>query len=258
MRVAVVALFGLAVAVQGSAQVPSSEPPHFDVISVKPNVSGVTGHNDLQGKAYVGEGVTVASLIALANDGVPNSQILGGADWIRTETFDIRATFEGNPARTQIQAMLGEALRQRFKLQAHFESRPTPVLQLVISGTRPGPSLKPSTLDCGRADNLSIVRNASGACMFHYNNGHIEGRGITIDQLASKLIADRVVVNKTGLAGLFDLELQWTPAAVQMPADDALPSLVTALREQLGLRLESGTVPVSVLVIDHVEHPTEN
>jgi bla regulator protein BlaR1 len=66
------------------------------------------------------------------------------------------------------------------------------------------------------------------------------------------------VVNRTGLEGFYDIDLRWTPDAIQAPADDAPPTLATALREQLGLRLEPATLPMDQLVIDAVERPTEN
>jgi uncharacterized protein (TIGR03435 family) len=74
-------------------------------------------------------------------------------------------------------------------------------------------------------------------------------------------IGGRLVVDKTGLKGQYDFTLKWTPdigAAAEQPASDAGPSLFTALQEELGLRLQSTKAPVDVLVIDHVELPSEN
>jgi uncharacterized protein (TIGR03435 family) len=81
---------------------------------------------------------------------------------------------------------------------------------------------------------------------------------VTLDQIAGELTADRVVINRTGLPGRFDVDLQWTPDRTQPAGDDAPPALTTALREQLGLRLEPTTVPMEHLVIDAIERPQEN
>jgi uncharacterized protein (TIGR03435 family) len=99
--------------------------------------------------------------------------------------------------------------------------------------------------------------------------GHWIGRGTTIDSLGSALsrVTSRIVVNRTGLTGTFNLDLQWTDLTVLLsptgsPADPPPPgdgpSFFTALQEQLGLKLESTKGPVDVLVIDHAEKPTEN
>ncbi len=96
--------------------------------------------------------------------------------------------------------------------------------------------------------------------------------GIQLSQLVTRLSQDlgRVVVDKTGLTGAFDLDLKYTPegagrsdlptagAPPPPPADPDAPSVFTALEEQLGLKLESQRGPVEVLVIDHAEAPTEN
>jgi uncharacterized protein (TIGR03435 family) len=125
-----------------------------------------------------------------------------------------------------------------------------------------GPGLKPAELDCtNRSDPAAQVNaRANGVpwCAFQYTDGFLRGRGVTLDQIAGELTADRVVINRTGLPGRFDVDLQWTPDRTQPAVDDAPPALTTALREQLGLRLEPTTVPMEHLVIDAIERPQEN
>jgi uncharacterized protein (TIGR03435 family) len=236
-----------------------ADTPHFDVVSIKRNTSAEPGgKNGLDPGAYTGINVTVRRMIALAYQPMPNAQIDEGPAWIRTERFDVQARFTGTPSRPQLQQMLRAMLADRFTLRTHMESRPTPVFALTMlkPGT-PGPALKPSALDCS---NPAQRPPATGgpSCAFQYTDGLIRGRGVTLDQIAAELTAGRTVVNRTGLEGFYDVELRWTPDVTAPPADDAPPTLATALREQLGLRLDPVTLTMEHLVIDSVERPTEN
>ena len=83
----------------------------------------------------------------------------------------------------------------------------------------------------------------------------LRGRDATLDRIAAELPFERIVVNRIGLTDRYDVELRWTPDPNAGSARDAPPGLITALREQLGLRLQSDTAPMEHLVIDSVEHP---
>jgi uncharacterized protein (TIGR03435 family) len=91
-----------------------------------------------------------------------------------------------------------------------------------------------------------------------YTRGGIEAIGVDMTRLANTFAAilNRTLVNKTGFIGMFDLHLEYAP--VEDTADTVRPSIFTALQEQLGLRLESAKGPVEVLVVDHVERPSDN
>ena len=98
--------------------------------------------------------------------------------------------------------------------------------------------------------------------MIAFGPGMVRGRSIPIAQFANALSnrratgdVDRIVVDRTGLSGVFDIDLHWTP--LQAPDPDGV-TLFAAIREQLGLRLEPGTATVDLLVVDHVERPGEN
>jgi uncharacterized protein (TIGR03435 family) len=85
------------------------------------------------------------------------------------------------------------------------------------------------------------------------------GTRVSVDQVAENLaiVTGRPVVNETGLTGFYDVKLQWTPDAE--PAETATgPTLVTAIQEQLGLKLEAKKGPVEIVVVDRAERPTEN
>ena len=88
----------------------------------------------------------------------------------------------------------------------------------------------------------------------------MKGGGIPLTQLAGMLRAPagRFVVDKTGLSGTFEITLEYAPQSLFVAGDSDGPQLTTALREQLGLQLTAERAPLHVLVIDHVEHPTEN
>jgi uncharacterized protein (TIGR03435 family) len=170
-------------------------------------------------------------------------------------------------------------LEQRFYLKAYFESRDQPIYALVrANGNRTlGQRLRPRTVDCAAVAAGVATGERCGGQIFP---GNVSARGITMTQFVSGLArlmpnVDRNVLDRTGLTGTFDLDLTWTPdqslmdssaagmpmpgmpAGVQVPPVDG-PSLFTALQEQLGLRLESTSGPVQVLIIDDVARPNED
>ena len=274
------------------AQAPATpERPSFEVASVKPNKTGdgrVMMANQ-PGGGLVVTNVPLSLLLTFAYQ-LQDFQIIGAPDWIRNERFDIvaKATVErpenpaagapGNAPRLMLQSLLAE----RFKLATHPETRPLQIYALVLA--RPdgklGPQLRASTVDCaamrGRGRGPGGPSGPPGpplvgerpACGMAMRPGGIISGGTPISQMTGPLsqAVHRVVVDRTGLKGNFDIDLTWTPdqipqgppppGAPPLPAIDPKgPSIFTALQEQLGLKLESETGPVDVLVIDHVEQP---
>jgi uncharacterized protein (TIGR03435 family) len=236
--------------------------PQFDVVSIKRSAAAEPGgRNALDPGAYVGINVTLRRLLALAYQPLPNAQIVGGPEWMNSARFDVQAKFTGTPTRPQVQQMLRAMIGDRFRLRSHMEARPTPVFALVrLRPGETGPSLRRSSLDCSNpaATRAPSAATAGPTCGFQYTDGLIRGRGVTLDQVAAELTAGRTVVNRTGLDGGYDVDLRWTPDATQVPGDDAPPTLATALRDQLGLRLEATTQTMDFLVIDSAERPGEN
>jgi uncharacterized protein (TIGR03435 family) len=151
-------------------------------------------------------------------------------------------------------------LAERFKLVAHIENREQPIYALMASRTdgRLGPKLKASTLNCsgqpGQSDQCSMGGSFTGS------GGTLKGVGQPLAVLATHLstAVDRIVQDRTGLAGGFDFELAWSGSGLKSTpgAPSELPSVFTALQEQLGLQLEPSPGLVEVLVIDSVERPT--
>lgn len=276
--------------------------PQFEVATIKPNKSG-DGKMGMRVQDRAGRfeasNVTLKMLIRNAYQ-LQDFQIVGGPDWMSSDRFDVIAKAEsgdamgdffkakqGEPSRGQL--MLRALLAERFKLQVHNEDRTLPIYALVLSRSdgKVGPQLHKSETDCvammsagrGRAGMPSPGPPQGGAdsdrmpCGIRMAPGDMVAGGSDLTQFANILstFVGRVVVDRTGLTGTYDLNLTWTPDTMpQRPpgAPDALmngapidpngPSIFTALQEQLGLKLESRKGPVNVLVIDGAEHPTEN
>ena len=240
----------------------------FDVASIKPSKAGAT-------MAGVGNGgasernVTVKMLIALAWR-LQEFQISGGPGWMGSDRFDVEATAEDrNTDPDQLRLMLQSLLADRFQLKFHRETKESPVYALVVGKDRlkmklsadqtspevNGPSPR------GAGPNHGAIRIGAGSLI---------GNAVTIPLftrfLSQKL--DRAIIDRTNLAGRFDIQLQWTPGAGEQmldpgghalpPADSSGPSVFSTIQEQLGLKLESTRAPVEEFVIDRVAKPSEN
>ncbi len=234
----------------------------FDVASIHVNNTETDGHHhivsDPADSHFCTVNLALRDLIQFAY-GVPDSQIMGGPDWITSVMFDIDAKSDPSvdlqlralpieQARRVKQLMVQALLADRFALRVHQETRQLPVYALVLA--KDGPDFKPSkidgtTIDTGRS------------------HLHIAGSDDTIAILARELaqLLGRPVLNQTGLTGRYDLSLRWTPDDAVAPASaspEASPDIFTAIQEQLGLKLESTKGPVPVLVIDSVQKPSPN
>ena len=246
--------------------------PRFEVASVKLNTSndGVVAIQTQKGR-FIARGFTLAALIRNAY-GVQEFQIVGGPDWINTERFDVEATFSDDPAapggRSRTDLMLRALLAERFTLAVHNETRDRPVFALVFARTdkKPGPELQKSATDCATA-------KGPDACSSSVGPGFMRLRGRTMAQFAGSLSQltitgsslNRMIVDRTGLEGPYNLTLRFTPDNVPPvsvpgfpPVDPNGPSIFTAMQEQLGLKLESSTGMVDVVVVDSAARPTPN
>jgi uncharacterized protein (TIGR03435 family) len=225
--------------------------PRFEVASIKPsNVdtassSGIkTAHGRLDGY-----NVTLKRCIMGAYSVGPQ-QISGGPDWLESDRYEILAKAD-QPINDDavMMVMLQGLLAERFKLVLHRETRTIPALVLEVA--RNGPKLE-------KAGDGEAVTNTSTS----KTGVHIDARNTDIDLFARILArkTDQPVVNHTGLKGIFNIQLHWTPESATPPAGGAMEeaSLFTAIQEQLGLRLRSQKAPVEVLVIDHAEKPSGN
>ena len=196
--------------------------------------------------------------------------------WVAEDRFDIQAkAAEGNPTKDQMRLMMQALLAERFKLAVHFETQDSPVLALVlVKPGKLGPKLRPHAdgPPCDTAPSPDVFPPKCYVMMLTMNSGRMPRGGSRDTTMA--LIADalpsmgrlaRPVVDRTGLSGRFDFMLQWSPETNSIPpapnepaADTQGPSFQEALREQLGLKLESARAPLQILVIDRVDRPSEN
>jgi uncharacterized protein (TIGR03435 family) len=271
-----------------SKEPPGESKPSFEVASIKPSGEKVISIRALPGGRFVATYVTLRLLITIAYH-VREFQIVG-PNWIDSDYWDIQARAEEvtvppptgtiNPGGTDLVALrLQSLLEERFRLRCHLETREFPVYQLIIAKGGPklklsdaqGPTRPPELGNSPAPKPGGPVPRGSG----RIGTGYYEAHGIEFEGFVSALSRrlGRVVVDKTGLKGLYDVKLQWTPdmdpgigpiattttTGIDSPTSDfSGPSIFTALQEQLGLKLESTKAPLEVLIIDSVDKPTEN
>jgi uncharacterized protein (TIGR03435 family) len=263
------------------AQVPDVGPlPSFEVASVKRNNSGERGADSaVRGSQLVVVNDTLFNIIRNVW-GIQGNQILGGPDWVRSvgERFDITAKAPDGTKPDQMLLMMRALLAERFRLKVHNETRDVPVFALIMArqDRRLGPQIAPAAFDCN-ALRAAIARGERPTppppqgdrpvCGARTAPGRFLGSGYPIADFArdlSRVVGGRPVVDRTGLTGIYDFELTWTPevsptapsAAPPPGLDPDGPTLFTAVQEQLGLKLEATTGPVEVLVIDSADRPT--
>jgi bla regulator protein BlaR1 len=251
----------------------------FDVASVKPNVSGAmpVTLQTMPGGRFIATNAPLRTLIREAY-ALQGSQLSGGPGWLDSDRFDIVAKYEGNPTPLQIRVMLRALLAERFRLSVHADTRELPLYALVLARTdgKLGPHLRPTGADCSQAPEWlgtgpPPVRDAAAPCRSAGPGpgGAMRFRGITLEAFAKFLATPvrRPVIDRTGLSGDFDIELDMTAEIGPPPPPPGLPdavdrssapSIFTTLQEQLGLRLDARREPVDVLVIDRVERLVPN
>jgi uncharacterized protein (TIGR03435 family) len=278
------ALCAVAAAATLSAQkAPPAADLAFDVATIKINRSNDTGGSF---------GVRPGGVVLITNNtlrnivrntyGVQNTQIAGGPEWFDSTRFDITAKApgggEGIQAPERVMAMMQRLLAERFTLVVRREMRPTPVYALIVArgDGRLGPQLRKATVDCQAIVAEARARNAQPVlpppvgnrptCGTRTAPGTIMAAGVQMTDIARNLErpAERIVVDKTGLTGPWDLDLTYhfegvVPPGVPPPANTPdTPSLFAAVQEQLGLKLESQTVPIEMLVVESAQMPTED
>ncbi len=287
--VGIVAVVGAIVSVTAQTPAPSAQTPGspaFEVVSIKPVPPESThgGYQVLPGGRLTGA-FSLHTLIWMAYRAVSpalrNDQIIGEPSWA-SSVFNITATV-GPDGRTELAAflevlppMVKTLMEDRFKLSAHIEKRELPVYALVLarSDGRLGPKLRPITDDecaarrlkatSGALDPSRDARPCGGLRPFATGASEFGVSMARVVSLLEGLGPGRPILDRTNLAGVFDVDIDWGPGANRLSADGSATSssdatsLFTAVTEQLGLRLESTTGPVDVLVIDHVEHPSED
>jgi bla regulator protein BlaR1 len=226
--------------------------PKFEVASIRANHLGSTS-SDLGppiGNRFTARNVYIKILMRVAYN-VQDFQIVGAPDWTETDRFDIQATADrSNVNRDEYRLLLQSLLTERFGLNAHRETKEEPVFLLTAASG--GSRLKES--ECAKDAAPNACQTAERT-----DRGSLRGHFVPMSELCSVLesITGRPVLDRTNLTGMYEIDLKWTPG---LPAADDLtgPSLTTAIEEQLGLKLQSGKGPVSMLMVEHIERPSEN
>ena len=293
VRAVFCASLSLCIVLAGAAQEPQPARPVFEVVSVK-RTPPDAGASIVDGGRGQYQAINVPLRVTITNAwNLRDHQIVGAPAWLGTDRFDIVAKApEGTFTEEQRRLMLQAMLVDRFKLRAHLESRELPVYNLVLNRAdgRLGPELKPTEVDCAA---LRKERAAGGTTpaglpaqpssinervpcnqrgFFGPQSVTLNASGRTLEQIATTLgtYADRLIVNRTGLTGEYDMLLKFKPEAggpmgglappLSTTADPVsdLAVLGVAVREQLGLRLEPARGPVQILVIESISPPTEN
>jgi uncharacterized protein (TIGR03435 family) len=218
----------------------------FEVASIKPS-SAEEGHsswNSRHGNLDM-RNMSLKAII-LAAYGIKDYQY-SGPDWLEKERFDISAKAPGIVEDDQMLLAMQALLVERFHLAVHRESKPTAAYVLVVA--KGGPKLH--EVKPGPKSSNNSQRGSDGIT-------HLTSQRVSMERLAAMLMrfADRPVVDRTGLTGVYDFKLDW---AGDEKADTTAPSLFTALQEQLGLKLQPDKIPVEFLVVDRCDKlPTEN
>jgi uncharacterized protein (TIGR03435 family) len=208
--------------------------------------------------------------------------------WANTDRYDIQARASGNPTKDQFRLMMQALLADRFKLAIHYETRQLPVYALVLDKPgKLGPHMQQHPEDSPCSTVAPAVGSAPGplptvdggfpetcgAMVGWPVSGHIRGgaRNMAVAMIATSFSVpqltgvDRPILDKTGLSGKYDFVIEFTPQlngplppGATFQPDPNGSTFLEALKEQLGLKLESQTGPVEVIIVDHVEHPSEN
>jgi uncharacterized protein (TIGR03435 family) len=228
----------------------------YDIFTIKPNKSGSgSSGSRSRGDSFTATNITVKQLLEQAFS-IREDLIFGIPSAIDSARFDIQAKVVDPDldairklSSRQEGAMLLPMLTERFGLKTHTEIKTVPVYELVVIPA--GAKFKPAASDVKDPDTSLNGKNSQMKLIAHH--------------LPMKLLADilsnqvpRTVIDKTGLAGNYDLTLQWSREDSSTTDTDAAPSIFTALPEQLGLKLLPAKGPVETLVVDHIEMPTDN
>lgn|ERR1017187_646368 len=215
--------------------------------------------------------------------GVEDDRILGLPDWARSEVYDIQARVDdsdlsrwGQIPRDQLRIALIPLLVSRFNMKFHHETKVIPVFCLMVD--KNGPKLKKPTPGNSYSHGVQGPDGPRGGGNM-VTGDKITGQGVPISDLVALLTfqsrigqtirLDHTIVDRTGLAGKYDFTLSWKADDLaggggqfgnnnSGDSDASGPSLFTALRKELGLVLKLQKVPTDVIVVDHIEKPSEN
>ena len=288
VRTATVLAIAVVIVWTGARVLAEQQPATTQAVGVGAGPGGCTGSSPkIEPGRMILSNNSLYTLITMAygldcGDAQATGMVSGGPEWIKTDPWVIQAlipeaTALKASAQTpfilpgvavindpQLRQLLQNVLAERFKLVVHRETKEGPVYELTV--VQGGAKLQHSEqASCRILNPQAFVLPKPGDkpyCMFSFN-GSVAGFAAV---LRGFLSLDRLVIDKTGISGVFDFGLIWTrdPLAGQVgvpglaPSDPSVPSVFAAIQDQLGLKLESAKGSVDVLVIDSVQRPSEN
>lgn len=286
-------MVALAMVVISAASKTPAQKPRFEVASIKPNRSGSSylTSNGFQACNYVANNATLKTMVTFAyrlpsGQVLPLDRVIGGPSWIETDHFDVeskRRNEADSISLDQVLLMVQSLLEERFQLRTHWSTQDLPVYDLAVakdglklkksenqtqlpppagnpvlhcSGTPGGPPPlpAPSTGSSGGTETRGPI-----TATFDSSGVSITSTGVTVSTLVDFLqgYTDRPIINKTGLAGVYQFKLRFSPERLGVTRAASGPSIFIAIQE-LGLKLESNKAPLDVLLIDSVQRPSEN
>jgi uncharacterized protein (TIGR03435 family) len=229
-----------------------SQSPNFEVASLKPHpqsqdpgtmmMDGGPGTANPQRITYVN--IPLQGFIEEAY-GVSSrdDEVLGAPGWVRTDRYDLLASLPEGATRNDVSAMMRTLLAERFELRTHLEKRNHSLYELVVA--KGGPKMKPG-----------VPNSPDGNYQVSRRGVSIRDSNVGMARLAGALedYVGRRVVDKTGLSGMYSVEIEFAPPRMEVNGrgGELFPSVFTAVQERLGLKLEEMSGPVDVLVIDHI------
>jgi len=236
--------------------------PSFEVATIKPTDPDTQGRRiNADGRNFVTQNTTLADLIKFAYR-INGKQIVGAPEWFDSERFSINAVSDGHgaPSDKQWRMMVQKLIAERFKFKTHTEKRELSVY--VLSVGKDGPKNLTKSLSTEILPRLSIVPDPAGFVSSVQNATLKEYADIALQGM----LLDRPVLDQTGITGRYDFKITFMPdesvfgghGPAPPTSDNPAPNFFTAIQEQLGLKLDAVRAPADVMVIDHVERPSDN
>jgi uncharacterized protein (TIGR03435 family) len=258
----------------GFTQTTSEPTAQFEVASIRKNTrsEGAPTVAFQPGGRFVMTNATVNLLIGFAYPR-PSLRIQNAPQWVYRDSYDITAKAAGDPTQAEMEAMLRSLLVQRFGFKSHWADKEVNTYDLVLARTdgKLGDGFRRVDVDCdaraaaaraGRPpDPLPPSANGLAPCFIRAFDGGMLSGGYPLRGIAEQMevLALRPVIDRTGLDGFYEVTLKYRPGPPEAPSQPGdLPILFTAIQEQLGLKLQPSRAPLSTLIIDGFDQPSEN
>lgn len=225
--------------------------PSYEVATIKPSdPAGESSGFQTRGRRVIVLNETLDSMLVFAY-GLQKKQVIGGPAWFETDHYDISGVpdLDGEPNLKQFQGMLRKLLTDRFHLQFHREQREMSIYALRVEKGMP-------KLVKSKSDPESMpdqTGNGGSVNDWRFTNNSMENFASFL-----QFILDRPVIDQTTLTGKYDFRLKWASDALKAGDTEGVPGLLTAMPEQIGVKLEATKGPAEALVVDRVERPSAN